>query len=206
MRHTHQIAVFVFGLAVAPALAQTGALTITHNDPDGLVTPGQVVEFNVALDWSDSYFFWEIAGGVNASPNLGAAGNPQFGASNPPIIAATVINPGVASGGGVNGVHVLSGFNPGSGFPPVFAAPWWADGFSLLRFEWTAPANPGTVDFAWTPRPDLPNPLIFTSHLTSTPTPIPTTYLGTSLTVVPTPASFLPFAVAPFVLARTRRR
>lgn len=193
-------------LAVSSAFAQTGTLTISHNDPDGLVAPGQIVQFSVALNWSERLFFWEIAGNVVASPDAGAAANPVFGVTNPPTIAATVINAGSATAGGISGVHVLSGFNPGSGFPPLLAAPWWADGFSLLHFEWTAPAEPGTVDFSWIARPDIPHPLIFTSHLTSIPTAIPTTSFGTSLIVVPAPASALLLALAPSLLLRRRRR
>ena len=190
---------------VALAGAQSATLTLSHDDADGLVTPGQIVTVSATVQWDgppNAYWFWMIRGGVNATDDRGVASNNRFGHPDPVINqAATVLNVGSPRGGSIEGVDIFTAMSYGPF--QQFAWPWFkADGLVILEYDWMAPIQPGAVDFDWAPHPTLPDVWLvphFPPGLAAQ-----STYIGTSLTVIPAPAAIVPIVAS--VLAGCRRR
>lgn len=169
--------------------AQTATVSVTHNDPDGVVAPGQTVEITTTVSWThtNAVGLGRISGSVGATPNLGVASDPHFPSAyitNP----QQTINMGSAVGGSVTGVLV----DPAVPYWILFAlpigTPWFFNtGIAFHRFNWTANSEPGVVAFEFASDPTHPDP----TFVWSGPGPLfvsfPTTYLGTSLTVIPAP-------------------
>lgn len=63
-------------VVAVPALAQSAILTVSHNDPDGLVAPGQTVLIAASLAWVANGQVCRIAGSLMATPDRGTAANP----------------------------------------------------------------------------------------------------------------------------------
>lgn len=178
-------------VAVLPlvAHAQTATLTVAHNDPDGIVTPGQTVSITATLAWTANAGLGRIGGDIRATDDRGIAANPQLPYVFNPLPAA-VIQPGTLSDGSVVDVFIQSGdSSPFFGQGPVY--PWGLQaGLVLTTFEWTAPTSLGPIEFSWVPDPAMPQTYMHPNPSVG-PVAFQTTYLGTSLTVVPTPASAL---------------
>ena len=90
------------------ASAQSAALSLSHDDPDGMVSPGEVVAVTMRISWSEqppTLVLGLLQGDITASPGVGVASSPAFAHANPWANQLTVLNPGTAVGGGV--VHVL---------------------------------------------------------------------------------------------------
>lgn len=203
---TQTLSVVLFGtiaVIAAECSAQPGILSIAHNDADGVVEPGQVVRIQANLAKpAGAAFLWEIRGDLLASPKLGIGSNNRF--PYPGSNGSAIVNMGTIDGASVRGVHIhvndqlaLSGTT--GPWPP-----WGWQSFGIVQYEWTAPTTPGVVEFNWQPSPDLPEiwyalPQIWTTG------PIPTTYVGTSLTVVPAPASGVLLAGGLLLIGRRRR-
>lgn len=85
-----------------------------------------------------------------------------------------------------------------------FAMPWsQTSGFEVLRFDWTPPTTPGVVEFNFIPDPSMPAPnFLGPSFLAS---PLPTTFVGTSLTVIPAPGAGVALAAGAVWASRRRR-
>jgi hypothetical protein len=68
-------------------------------------------------------------------------------------------------------------------------APWnITTDFSLVSFDWTAPNTPGaTIGFNWQPSAAIPAPEFNFNYAQGPWGPLPATYIGTTLTVIPTP-------------------
>jgi hypothetical protein len=184
------------------AHAQTATVTVTHNDPDGLVDPGQMVEIQVSITTSDLRLFHQALGDVRASPNVGTASNNRFGHTNPSVTLLTVMDPGVVDGAGLTGVVVQSGFTPffGQPFPPPWATVAPIE-LVLVKFDWIAPPTPVAVSFDWHSAGGDP---VYWVGVTTV--ALPTTYIGTSLMVVPAPASALLLAAGLWTTRRKRVR
>lgn len=174
--------------AVSLAAAQTATLTVSHNDPDGLVAPGQTVQVTATLAWTGNSGLGYVGGDVRATGDLGVASNPSF----PYVVTypEAIILPGTPFEGSVLEVYIESAdASPFFGLPPLYPF-GLRTGLILTRFDWTAPSTVGVVEFAWVPDPADPLPIMSPVGGFSA-VPYPTTYFGTSLTVVPAPASAL---------------
>ena len=202
MHHASPLTWFAVASSVA-ASAQTATLTVSHNDPDGIVLPGETVTITSTVAWSGGLFtFWELRGGVTATDDLGSASNTRFGYQSYSSTPDTIVDPGETRGGSVDDAHFFSALF--YGFWQVFPQPWsTSGGLNVLQFEWTAPAVPGTVEFQWDPDPTLPD--IWLVPALPPGVAAQSTYHGTSLTVIPGPASALPILAALFVPHRRRR-
>ncbi|MCA9289395.1 MAG: hypothetical protein KDA05_12455 [Phycisphaerales bacterium] len=185
---------------VSAASAQSASISVVHNDPDGIVAPGEVVRITATLDWTNFLLLSKIEGDLLASPNLGSASNNAFAHQgaylNPPVS----IDPGSPDGGSIVDVVIDSG-NVGWLFGPPIPAPWGSNQIHFLEYDWTAPTTLGVVEFNWTGAAASPDPVFFTAAGYVT---LPTTYTGASLTVIPAPASAA--LLAPLAIATVRRR
>ncbi|MCA9287500.1 MAG: hypothetical protein KDA05_02880, partial [Phycisphaerales bacterium] len=145
----------LFGTA---AIAQTATVGVSHNDPDGIVLPGESVRVTAWHARSGSSILAGIGGDLRATDDLGVASNtysdlrlalhgPSFPASH-----------GSAIGGSVFGVSYEFVSHPGFGpiVPPAYN--YWP-GVVALSYDWTAPVvlQPTTVSFDWVPSAAFPD-------------------------------------------------
>lgn len=176
--------VFIVTMSLGvPALGQPVFVTVSHDDPDGVVEPGQVVQIRATLDWMMFQSqFAGIAGSMGPAQGVGAASSPATTLPG----QSSLVNVGVASGAGVFGFDVAS-------IPPFFLGgltlPVWNNWtINLLEYTWTAPTDyAGPVDFAFTPSALAPHARFYTSLQSPGWVEVPTTYVGTSIIVVPSP-------------------
>lgn len=163
--------------AASVAKAQSAQIVLAHDDPDGIVTPGQIVHIRATLSWSGPTEAFRIVGDAVASPDVGLSS-----AATGVIGASPSLHYGLPVLGSIRGVDLVNtlwsfGFSP-----------WhFGGGMHFLEYDWTASIDPGIVEFNWTPHPQFPTPLFFTSTFTTI--PLPTTYVGTSVTVIPGPGT-----------------
>ncbi|MCA9288762.1 MAG: hypothetical protein KDA05_09275 [Phycisphaerales bacterium] len=195
-KRTGLAAVVACGLG-APTLGQTAVLSVMHNDPDGLVEPGQSVRIYATIEYSGAVQIAGVAGSLLATPNVGAAGAPYT------PLGGILVNVGMASGGGIEGYDVAS-------VPPFFTGGLTLPGWSLspsliLEYQWTAPATPGVVEFDFVASPLAPNVRLYAQLQSPAFTEAQTTYVGASLTVVPSVGVLWAFGAAGFA-GRPKRR
>ncbi|MCB9840521.1 MAG: hypothetical protein H6809_02575 [Phycisphaeraceae bacterium] len=177
------------------AWAQSAHIVVTHDDPDGLVDPGQVVRINFRISWTANHTLSTLLGDAVARPDAGVASNP-----------GTELNMGQPSGSLALGTPALGsvrGFSLIWG-PSPFQMPgttYW-DGLDFLWYEWEAPAVPGPFefDFVFDPQTQgawlnagLTN--VFKVDLTSDPA---------SLVVVPSPGALVVLGVGAVFVRRRR--
>lgn len=199
--------VLVLGLASC-AIGQSAIVRVTHNAVKGTVAPGETVQITTTITWQapGQSALFAIGGGVQATPDIGTASSNVFPYG--PLPGISTINPGTPALGSVHGVYLEYGDLNWWLFGQPPAAPWsFRLGFEVVRFDWTAPGEPGVVAFDWNPSAALPQPLI-ASSLWGNPIvqPVSTTYFGTSLTVIPAPPSAAPLLLAAPLLAKRRTR
>ena len=191
------------------AFGQGATLRVSHEHPTGLVLPGETVRLTVLIDWTPATAVLGIVGGiVRTTPDVGAASNAQIAIPFPGGIvqpAFAILNPGTPTGGSVQGIHINSMVSNPLG--NLIAPPWnITSNFPLVSFDWTAPNAPGaSIDFDWESSSAFPTPL-FSFNLAQGPVgTLPTTYVGTTLTVTPTPAGFAAISLLAAMKCRRRR-
>ncbi|MCB9840634.1 MAG: hypothetical protein H6809_03155 [Phycisphaeraceae bacterium] len=182
----------------APCHAQMATIAVTHDHPTGLVQPGESVRIACTLSWTGAYMAARIVGDAESAPDVGIAAN-----VGGPFGPGPLIHYGAPIAGSVRGVDVAS--TPAFAIPPN---PAWlrSEGLEFLHFAWTAPQSAGEVTIDWTPHPGFPDALFFETGASFVPTPLPTTYIGTSLTVVPALPGGACLTVALGAAAFRRRR
>jgi len=191
-------------MATRPCVAQFATLTATHNDLDGLVVPGETVRIRASVaKLAGARFLWEVKGDLVSAFDVGHAANNRFPGGlivNP----GAILNMGTVDGGSVRGVHIqvydqwaLSGTL--APWPP-----WSYPSVNIVEYDWTAPSTPGVVDFNWQPSPDLPEVWYALAQIWTI-GPVPTTYVGASLTVVPAPAWGVLLVCGSLAASRRRR-
>ncbi len=190
-------------LAVRVASGQTATVTVAHNDSDGLVEPGQVVTITATISWTGALALWEVKGGIRATPDWGTASNARLRQFFPPL-PASVLEPGTPIAGSLSGTHLLYGTLGWFGFQSP-DPPWGqGSGLELVAFDWTAPTESGQVRFDWLASTSVPQPLMVFFQAAPI-QPISTTYVGTSLVVVPAPSG-LTGLLSWWAASRRRRR
>ena len=159
--------------ACIPCLAQQATVVVSHNDPDGIVAPGETVQISATLSWTGAWQLEEIMGDVRSSLDAGIASNNIFPHMGYSSNQNTIVNPGVPGGGSVLGMH-LRVFGNHWILIGHFAMPWsQASGFEVLRFDWTAPNTPGVVEFNFIPDSSLPVPTLLGPPISAFPFPRP---------------------------------
>ncbi|MCA9288300.1 MAG: hypothetical protein KDA05_06940, partial [Phycisphaerales bacterium] len=184
----HRLAILALTAAAQSAHAQSVTITASHNDPDGIVAPGQLVSIRLSIAHDGFFMLGDWRGDAAASPDIGTASPAQSSTLAP----SSLVSLGTPTAGSIRNVVIGATspfFSPGPYVP--FAAP----DFEFMRYDWVAPAQPGTVAFDWVPDPAFPLVQGYQTALSIPLIPYPTTYLGTTLTVIPAPAA------APLLLA-----
>jgi len=188
------------------SLGQSAVMRVSHNDPDGIVEPGQTVQITATLSWQNAGVLWDIRGGVRATGDAGIAANPVF-PYNIELLPGRVLEPGTPVGGSVEGIWLLNGDGGFlAGWMPA-RVPWTSlAGIIVTTYDWTAPTTIGAVGFAWEPDLLQPSPLMFPTY---SPNPwyisVPMTSIGASLTVVPGVGSGVVLAAGVGVMRRRSR-
>lgn len=199
------------GFWITVALAQSAVVLTTHNNSNGVMSPGESLRITVhqarrTPPGSLSNFLALIAGDATVIPNIGAASglsSPFFPHPNYCITSLGTVQGGSAVGFSAN-FPVAPGFFSGS-----YPFQWFTPDIDVLAFDWTAPSVqvPTVVTFGWladAAHPDIEiydpmqaGPVGFAA-------PIHTTYTSTTILVLPAPAAWL--ALAPLGPWACRRR
>lgn len=178
-------------MAMVAARAQQAELFISHDDPDGMVEPGQVVRMEIRLNWSGVFQVAALRGDVTASPGLGEVSG-QAGPSPGSYFTPWSSSLGAPVDGGLRAIaleFIWIGFTGGlvlpcvSGCNAVWCGTW-------VSWDWTAPVveQPTQVAFGFTARAGETG---LAGYVASTPltTPMGVEVVGTALTVTPAPGS-----------------
>ena len=199
-------------LAAAPASAQiTATVTTTLTDPTtnlpvATAVPGQIVRMRTIVSWTpQGTQFAGIAGSFYCNPD-----NPD---GDPGVASARFSD--YASGGlvtlgvlentddiiGINIAQTPAFFTGGFLVPP--SANWM--GITIAGYNWEAPSTPGLYNFAFQFSPIAPNVRIYPSTSSPQFVEAPTTVVGATLLVIPSPSAALAFVLAPMLIAHRRR-
>ncbi|MCA9288434.1 MAG: hypothetical protein KDA05_07610 [Phycisphaerales bacterium] len=167
------------------AWAQSAHIVVTHDDPDGLVDPGQIVRINLRVSWTFLPLGWRLSsveGDAAASPDLGVASNPGT--------ALNFGNPTAHVSLGVPVLGSIRGFRFGQASGPVLVpGSSNAEGLDFLWYDWEAPVAPGAYAFNFDYDPQTQGVWLLRE---------PNTYMKAALT---TEAAFLTVVPAPGALA-----
>jgi len=197
---------FVAVLACGLAQAQSVQFTVTHDDPNGVVNPGQVVRIRHHMSRHSIWMVAEWAGDGVVSPARGEVGQVGY-MGDPPLYSLPMpfVYPGQVAGGGVVGVGF---FHPPPGTGGSFPlGPWTTPEVDFLVYDWTAPTEPGLYEFAWRESQTYPGVRGYQFSDPVNSIPVMATYVPMTLTVIPAPATVaLPLAVLAASRTGTRRR
>lgn len=201
MTQTRLLAGFLLALLAPVAIAQTATVAVTHDDPDGLIEPGQVVRIDVNVTWREQRMtFAGLKGDARATPNFGTASNhtsifPQ----------GALINWGQAVGGGIVGADFAVTLNFG-----LWCYPWPPSSLGtaligpILSFDWTAPTDaPGPVTFSFATPAAAPKVRLYATSASPNFSEAQTTFIPVTVTVVPAPAGLW---LTPLLALPRRRR
>ena len=192
----------ILGAAPCAALAQQAQVQVVHDNVGGSLLPGESLRVLASISWEGAPQWGGLKGDLVASDDLGAAAN--VGSEITPGILTTL---GVPIGGSVKGFDVA--FVPavflGGNLPPIPSG--HASGVDFLWFDWTAPSvnQPTIVAFEFAADPLAPNVRLYPSSLSPAFIEAPTTYLGTSILVVPAPAGLALLGLAAMGAGRRTR-
>ncbi|MEZ6235066.1 MAG: hypothetical protein R3B68_12840 [Phycisphaerales bacterium] len=184
--------------------AQSAVVAVSHDDPDGIVDPGQSVRISVQVAWTQNRVLGGLTGDVVASPDAGMAQNPVnlLQGSWP---ASPAFHPGNPVLGSIRGYSAY--VHPGStSVPPGFLQ--WS-GADALEFDWIAPGLSGAGEYSFGFEFTPPSAGVYLYPVligSEPPVLVPTTVIPATLTVVPAPASIGAMALAGLALPGRRRR
>lgn len=185
------------------ALGQSALVAVSHSDPGGMILPGETIHVTVFMSWTPpGTQLAGLAGGIRTeSAGVGSQGM----ISNRVSVFQSGIfaNLGTIVGDDIVGIDLAS-------VPAFFLAwlphPWgWSGGFNAFEHDWTAPATPGVYHISFVPSPLHPDVQIYPSVSSVNPVEVPTTYIGTSITVIPAPGG-LALLCVPAITCRRQRR
>lgn len=186
-----------------PAIAQSATIEVVHDDPDGVVLPGQTVRISVLASFTGGGMLGGLSGDT---VNSGAQGIASGISSWYP--SGGLVNLGVPVGGSVYDTQIA--VVPGYFGPCGFLLPYcsWNSGVHVLEFDWQAgPVEaPTLASFNFLASPTLPGLVVFpTPFLTPNWVVLPTDFSGTSLLVVPGPGAPCMLLVGMALIGRRRR-
>jgi hypothetical protein len=189
------------GMLAASAHAHTATVQVSHDRSSGVVLPGETIRVNALITWDPSQWAG-LKGGVNVTGNAGSATN--IGSEIAPGLLAHLGSP---AGGSVTGFDVASVPHMFVGWVlPIPFHNYW--GVDFLWFDWTAPsvAQPTPIAFDFVADPMAPNVRLYPMPSTSPAfVEADTTYVGTSILVLPAPTGLGAFLAAACLAVRRRR-
>ena len=195
-------------LLAPTAHAQSAEVIVTHDDPDGIVQPGETVRVVIVHSRSGPSILAGIGGSLVTTGNLGTASAISTQMLPWPPDPGYVNSVGTISGGSVT--DVSHEFLAHPAFTPfIFPAYTTWTGVEVLSFDWTAPVltAPTTINFDWHASPELPSVRAILQPFSQIIIEfIPTTYTGTSLLVIPAPPTAFTLPVIAAWATRRRRR
>ncbi|MCA9287035.1 MAG: hypothetical protein KDA05_00535 [Phycisphaerales bacterium] len=193
----------VAGLAL-PCFAQSATVRVSHDQMGGTVMPGETIRITANIAWEGAAQWAGLKGEFLAVGDAGAASN-----VGSPIHPSVTVTLGFPDGGSVKGFDVAStpAYFTGGIVPPL---PWSlsATGSNeFLWYDWTAPSvsSPTTISFDFVAHPIAPNVRLYPTSASPAFIEAPTTYIGTSILVVPAPAGLALLGVGA-IGARRRAR
>lgn len=189
---THAVAIAA-ALALLPAaMAQTATLTASANgQPAVTVQPGEPVSIHVQITFAAGPLLAGAKGDLRITADAGTPSNFQFHLTGP------LVNTGTFVGGSRPGIDIAA-------TPPGFGQPSnWASLLDVLTYD-VQFANPGVYLVAWAAPASAPNIRLFPTGTTASFVEAQTSYVGATITVLPTPPTLALLALTP--LAARRRR
>ncbi|MCB9840040.1 MAG: hypothetical protein H6809_00120 [Phycisphaeraceae bacterium] len=192
------------GCLAAGAFAQSAVIEVVHDDPDGVVLPGETVRVTVLASFTGG---GQLAGLSGDAINAGAEGEASNLGSW--YNQGALVNWGAPMGGSVVGLEiaVTPAFFGGCGF--IVPQCYWNTDVHMLEFDWQAPqvGTPTHALFDFHTTPSAPGLLVFPTPWQSPHSVVlPTTFLGTSLLVVPGPGPASSLAISVSLVSRRSRR
>lgn len=194
-------AILALPLLASACFAQSAQVVVTFSDEDGYVEPGQTINIKATVIWSYGAGgqFAGIKGDLRSTPDLGSGAR-----ISSDYFTGALVSLGHLTGGGVLGVDIAQTpyfFSGGFMVPPSGNS----NGIKIVAFDWTAPATgfSGPVRFDFVAPTTQPDVRLFLSSASPYWTAVPTTYVGTSITVTPAPGTLALLTAVPF---STRRR
>ena len=193
----------VAGLAL-PCFAQTATVRVSHDQMAATVMPGETIRLTANIAWEGAVQWAGLKGDFRATNDLGVAAS--IG-SPPGLQPGMLAHLGTPVGGSIVDFDVASvpAYFTGGIVPPL---PWSAGamGADFLWYDWTAPSvtQPTVIQFDFIADPIAPNVRLYATAVSPAFIEAPTTYIGTSILVIPAPAGLPILALA--ALAPRRRR
>ena len=189
------------------AWSQTASVSVVHSDPNGVVLPGEAISVRVVVSWQGAGGSWAqfagLKGSSRASTAIGTAGavNSAFG---PPSILAVFGTPTLGDIVG-HDIATISAYFTTTPHP----ASLQSAGVDYLTYDWTAPVvtTPTSIEINFVPDAIAPNVRLYTSTNSPAFVEAQTSYIGTSILVLPTPGvGGVVLSYAGLSASRRRRR
>jgi len=200
MRSHMMMALGLVCLMPTVAISQTAQVRMLHDSVSGVVLPGQTIRLRTVVSWQNASQFAGFKGDALATPGIGTASN--VGSA---YMAGILYVYGQAIGSDVIGHDIAQ--IPAFFMGTVFGPSTMNTGFDYLTYNWTAPvvASPTVVEFDFVTPWFAPGVRLYPSTSSTAWVNAPTTFIGTSILVLPGPGSGAVLAAAG-VLAWRRRR
>lgn len=180
-------------LATAQPMA---SITVTANGGgSATVQPGEPVTISAQL-WQGAFSIAGMAGGTVVTNNAGRASN--FSTMLPGL---PTINFGSFQGG--SRVDADIAFTP-PGFLGGTTPPMGQTTFAIWSYTLTLD-EPGRYDVNWIAPASAPDIRLYMGIASFSFTPVPSLYIGATITVLPAPATAVLLVASPFVCGRRRR-
>ena len=189
--------------AASCAVAQTASVEVSHTDPNGIVQSGETIGIRVVVRWEGALQFAGLKGDALATDSLGQSQNvgSAFGAPAPPLHVYGAPRDGDVIG---HDIATVPAFFLGSPVPVTTLN----TGADFMTYNWIAPVvtSPTLVAFEFVADPTAPNVRLYPNTSTPAFVEAQTTYIGTSILVIPAPAGLGAFAIPLGCAVLPRRR
>ncbi|MCA9288994.1 MAG: hypothetical protein KDA05_10445 [Phycisphaerales bacterium] len=193
------------GALGVPCHAVDALVIVSHNKGHtNTVVPGEPVSIEVWLTWTPGNQFAGLRGDTRATADLGAISDLRSPYVHP-VFPAAYTRIGDPQGGSVVDTDIAVVPSYFTAAPLPISLLW--NHMTLIEYTWTAPAvtTPIEVAFGFEAYAIAPNARFYNSPASPGWVEGNTTYIGTSLTVLPAPSALGAFLLAAGLAVRRRR-